>query len=82
MEREKETQTAPTISRVTFRHQGVDTGDLEKGIEKMSVATQTRTEKAGTQVDERPLVEAGHGELGEEKDKIPRGWELIWVEDP
>ena len=82
VKREKETQTAPTTSRVAFRHQGVDTGDLEQGIKKMSVATQTRTEKAGTRVDERLLAEAGHGELGEEKDKIPGGWELIWVKDP
>ena len=31
---------------------------------------------------ERPLVEAGHGDIKGEQDNIPGGWELIWVEDP
>ena len=50
----------------------------------MSVATQTLSEKVGTGgVGRKPLREAGHGELeGGERERIPGGWEWIWVEDP
>ena len=66
-----------TATRVAVRHQGIDTCDLEQGLTGLSVATQTGIEKAGTRVGERPLVEAGHGDIKGEQDNIPGGWELI-----
>ena len=82
VKRERETQKASLTSRVAVRHQGVDTGDLKQGIQRMSVATQTQLEKAGIGGERRPLREVGHGEVEQERDKIPGGWEWIWVEDP
>ena len=48
--REKETQTESTATCVVVRHQGIDTCDLEQGLKRLSVATQTGVEKVGTRV--------------------------------
>ena len=80
--KEQETQTETTTPCVMVRHQGIDTRELERGMTRLSVATQTRSEKVGTEEKGRPLVEAGNGDIKREQDDIPVGWELIWVEDP
>ena len=80
--KEKETQTETTTPCVAVRHQGIDTHELEWGLRRLLVATQTRLEKVGTRVKEQPLVEAGHGDIKGDRDNILGGWELIWVENP
>ena len=71
-----------TTPCVVVRHQGIDTRELERGLVRLLVATQTGIEKAGTREREKPLIEAGHGDIKGEQDTILGGWELIWVEDP
>ena len=61
--REKETQTESTATCVVVRHQGIDICDLEQGVRRLSVATQTGIEKVGTWMGEQPLVEVGHGDI-------------------
>ena len=61
--KEQEVQTDSPASHVMTVQQGVDTRDLERGIAKVSVSTQTGTEKAGTEERGRPLVEAGNVDI-------------------
>ena len=48
----------------------------------LTVATQTEGELARREERGRSVTEAGMGDIKRERDSIPRGWELIWVEDP
>ena len=60
---------------------GVDTHELEWGLPKVTVATQTEREMAGREERGRAIMEAGIGEIKGGVDVIPGGWEMIWVED-
>ena len=73
--KEQEVQRDPPVPRIMTAQQGVDTWDLEQGMEKISISTQTGTEKVGTEERGLLLVEAGSGNMKGRRDDIPGGWE-------
>ena len=78
----KEVQTTPLSTPHESIHRGIDTRELEENLRGLTVATQTEGELVGKEERRRSVIEVGKGEIKRERDSIPRGWELIWVEDP
>ena len=79
--RSTDTQELEEINRNKgWKHQGVDTWDLTLVKRGLNIAIQTDWERVGK--DQRPVVEAGVGDIKGARDEIPGGWEMIWVQDP
>ena len=74
------TQTAPKPFPPRMLHQSVDTGDLEKGLKGLNIATQTPRVWAGKGArdsEEGAAGEVSYRERGEES-----GWEWVSIQDP
>ena len=76
------TQTALRPFPPKLIHQAIDTSDLEKGMKGLSVATQTPQDLAGKEEGRRAIAEVGAGEIKGDRDSIPGGWEMMWIQDP
>ena len=61
------------------RHQGVDTRDLVYELKGLSISEASGGVLAGKG---RESIEAGAGDIKGRWEEIPRGWEMIWVQDP